>query len=542
MTKEQNILVYYIRLSFADDDKDYIKQESNSITNQRRLILDYISRHREFDRMEVMEFFDDGLSGTNENRPSFQEMIRLVWSGTVKVIIVKDFSRFARNYVTLGDFIEQIFPMLSVRFIAINDNYDSDSNTSAQDEMYVAVKAILAAQYSKDLSKKMYVCNTQRMKHGTYLGNPPFGYIYNPEMTHYLPDGDAADTVRRIFALALTGMPRNKIAEMLNREGRLTPAAHNAKTGKKGGCQKYLTNQPLWDHTKVSTILHNPVYTGDLTMRKSKLLVPGSNKRRRTDPSEQFIKENAHEPLVSKEDFRTIQEMMPKQKGWNRRNQMQYPLKGIVRCGYCKRVMERHRKSDLFLCHYAAMESTTCLKKSYHESNLEQVILSCLSPLLQMVLDEEHLQRSQMKNAPSEQARVRRELLNAKADRERLSTQKASAYEDYVNGTISLEDFKVRRDAASATAAELNQRIEWLQAQAEELAQARVSSEITELSKTARKFLPLTKLTREMVEAFVEDIYLYDDRYEIHWKFRDVFERLQIKNGEDTLFKNKSDI
>ena len=326
-----NELACYIRLSHADDDLDENQYESSSVSNQRELIHKYLASHAEFSKWRIHEFVDDGYSGTTENRPEFQRMIRMVRQGQIRCIIVKDFSRFARNYITMGDYLEQIFPCLGVRFISINDSYDSSISTNISDNMTMVLKSILNGYYSRDLSAKMYSYNTQKMKNGEFVGTPCFGYVMNPERTHFIIDPDAAKIVREIFDLALSGKTRPEIVTILNNEGHPTPAEYNRQRGY--GKSQMITSHPLWDHIKVSRILREPAYTGTLIMRKRVHVSPCSKHKRQTDPSEQFIKENAHEAIVTQEEFEKIQKQMPKKKGWNRENQRSYPLKGIARCG-----------------------------------------------------------------------------------------------------------------------------------------------------------------------------------------------------------------
>lgn len=165
-----NNLACYIRLSLADGDLGNGKDESNSIKNQRELLLNYIRTHPEFASWNIHEFIDDGYTGTNDDRPNFQRMIELVRDGQIQCILVKDLSRFARNYILCGDYLEQIFPFLGVRFISVNDNYDSEKNTSVDDNMSIVLKSVLNAYYSKDISRKIFSSFTRRMKKDSIWG------------------------------------------------------------------------------------------------------------------------------------------------------------------------------------------------------------------------------------------------------------------------------------------------------------------------------------------------------------------------------------
>ena len=174
-----NTIGCYIRLSQADNKYD----ESDSVMNQRILIHKYIHEHPDLCGAQILDFTDDGYSGTNTDRPAFQRMIQMAQCGQIQCIIVKDFSRFARNYISMGDYVEQIFPMLGIRFISINDNYDSADAQNMSDSLSLALKSVLNTFYSRELSKKMTAYFSQKMESGEHIGNPCFGYTKNKEGT-----------------------------------------------------------------------------------------------------------------------------------------------------------------------------------------------------------------------------------------------------------------------------------------------------------------------------------------------------------------------
>lgn len=434
-----NELACYIRLSHADDDLDENQYESSSISNQRELIHKYLATHAEFSKWRIHEFVDDGYSGTTENRPDFQRMIRMVRQGQIRCIIVKDFSRFARNYITMGDYLEQIFPCLGVRFISINDNYDSSICTNISDSMTLMLKSILNGYYSRDLSVKMYSYNTQRMKNGEFVGTPCFGYVMNPERTHFIIDPDAAKIVREIFDLALSGKTRPEIVTILNNEGHPTPAEYNRQRGY--GKTKMITSHPLWDHIKVSRILREPAYTGTLIMRKRVHTSPCSKHKRQTAPSEQFVKENAHEAIVTVEEFETVQKKMPKKKGWNRENQKSYSLKGIARCGTCGKVMSfrAYPKPGALQCPESILEHAICSPILFPLPELENIVFEGLKPFLKIILQAEkkytHSQTIDRSN------KCLQNINELKQQKKQLQIKKTQCYEEYVSGHLDLEKY-----------------------------------------------------------------------------------------------------
>lgn len=392
-----NNLAYYIRLSLADDDVgDSNKDESNSVKNQRDLILSYIDSHPEFKGWTVHEFIDDGFTGTNDDRPDFQRLIDLTWQGQIQCIIVKDHSRFARNYIITGNYLEQVFPLLGVRFIAINDNYDSARNQSVEDNMNLVLKSVLNTYYSKDLSRKITASFVQRMRQGTYKAAAPFGYVRRKEAIAFEIDSKAAEIVRKIFTLALAGKERKEIANLLNEEGLPTPAVYNARyhNGAHNQSRTALAHA-LWEPTMLLPILRNPVYCGDRILRKNVSVTPGSKKRRPARPEEQFFIKDAHAPIVSRKDFEAVQKMLPAKKvGGHRKKSLDYPLKGAVRCGTCRRSMTRAKNYSVFVCSHAKMEHSQCPKKDFPIAEIEQVVFASLKPLLQIAASAgRHLQK-----------------------------------------------------------------------------------------------------------------------------------------------------
>lgn len=529
-----NELACYIRLSHADDDLDENQYESSSISNQRELIHNYLAAHPEFDHWRIQEFVDDGYSGTSENRPEFQRMVRLARQGKIQCIIVKDFSRFARNYILVGDYIEQIFPFLNIRFISINDQYDSAVSTSLSDNMTVVLKSILNSYYSRDLSAKMFSCNTQRMKNGDFVGTPCFGYKLNPERTHFIIDPEPAKIVRHIFDLALSGVTRPEIVKILNDEELITPAAYNRQHGHDRN--NIVTTQPLWDHIKVSRVLREPAYTGTLVMRKRVSLAPCSKKKRATTPQEQFIRENAHEAIVTKEEFNRVQDMFPKQKGWDRRNQKDYPLKGIVRCGTCKKVMTYRPspKPGILQCPEFMIPHSNCPSTRHIITDVEELLQKELLPFLQMTVKEE--QRIKRREFSTRLNQCQQEIQQLKEEKEKLLQKKTQLYEAYITDSLTIEEYLQKKEALSQNSAELDKHLAFLEDQEGAFQCAEIPADLQQAAEVARKYLNATKLDRDMVLSFVDSIYLYDDdHYEIVWKFKDLFHQFEQEISQTSL-------
>lgn len=501
-----NTIGCYIRLSQTDNKSD----ESNSVVNQRMLIHNYINAHSELHGAQILDFVDDGYTGTNTDRPAFQRMIQMAQCGQIQCVIVKDFSRFARNYIAMGDYAEQIFPMLGIRFISINDNYDSADIQNMSDSLSLALKSVLNTFYSRELSKKMTAYFSQKMESGEHIGKPCFGYTKNKEGTKLIPDPEAAEIVRMIFDLALAGKSRAEIADILNTQGFPPPALYKKKNGSAMNC--LTTPHPIWDHVKVSAILRQEVYTGRLVMRKRVKTAPCSKTCRKTDFSEQIVRENAHEAIVTKEEFDRVQELMPKQKGWDRKNQRAYPLKGLVRCGNCGRCMSLYlnKAGGYFVCPDRYNKSSLCPPKRYPMHDIEQAVLCTIQQYLKLSAAD---CTPKMAQAPTMHSDRYQAILREKDD---LLLRKRQCYEEYVVGGLTLEEYKNQKDVYTKRGQELEQEI----ADCENPAKP-VAEELKLQNSPVMTWLDEKELNREMAISFVDSIYLHEDHIKINWKYRD---------------------
>ena len=309
MSKKYNIGIY-IRLSMADEDTGYgSKAESDSIGNQRMLINRFLDNHPELSHCQRSEFADDGYTGTNFHRPQFTQMMEKVKRGEIDLICVKDFSRFSRDYIETGNYLECTFPFMGVRFISINDGYDSDDYKGTTGGLEVVMRSIIYAAYSKDLSVKTTSAKIQMMKQGKYVGGyAPYGYVLHPTIRNKLAvDPEAADVIRRIFREALEGSNTSQIARSLNDDGIPTPGQYFK--GKHPDKKKFsnMSEKISWETVMVYNILKNLVYTGTLVSRKMKSCGVGSKKRVVNEP---IIVEGTHEAIISKEDFELAQKVI----------------------------------------------------------------------------------------------------------------------------------------------------------------------------------------------------------------------------------------
>ena len=322
-------IAIYIRLSKEDK---MCKTESNSITMQRILLQRYVEKH--FSDYTLLEFCDDGYTGTNFERPGMQAMLEMVKNSEIDCIIVKDFSRFARDYIELGSYLEQIFPFMGVRFISVNDDYDSQNYRGSLADIDVNFKNLLYDLYSKDLSQKVRSSLAVRKEKGEYVsGSSPFGYEKDPQDRHkLLIEEDEAEIVKNIFLLTLEGNTCGEIARLFNKAGVKTPIEFKIEKGKTRRVPK--SGRFLWNSSTICSILRNEVYIGNIVQRKyTKEFVGGKN--RLNPPEDWLISYHHHEPIIEKEVFDKVQE------GRGMKRPLQYhlshPLVGKLICGCCKK-------------------------------------------------------------------------------------------------------------------------------------------------------------------------------------------------------------
>ena len=295
----------YLRLSSDDGDK----AESNSIGNQRSIINQYIKQNKEFKNVEY--YIDDGYSGTSFDRPDFKRMLSDIENKKIDCIIVKDLSRLGRNYIEVGNYIEQIFPNYGIRFIAINDNVDSYKDPKSVNNVIVPFKNLMNDEYARDISNKVRSVLDNKKAKGQFIGSfAPYGYVRDSKNKYkFVVDKEAAKVVKKIFNMALNGKSKKDIAIELNSLGISTPRVHKFESGTIKKCEiKESTKR--WDSKKIDEILKNRTYTGDLVQGVRKKVSHKIHKNRRVDNDEWMIVPNHHKEIISIEEFNKVQELL----------------------------------------------------------------------------------------------------------------------------------------------------------------------------------------------------------------------------------------
>ena len=495
----------YLRLSLEDVDKrtNRAKDDSNSIAAQRQLIQRHIEQNPYLAGLPQMEFCDDGFTGTNFERPDFQRMIDLIRDGEIHIVIVKDLSRFGRDYLEVGDYLEHIFPFLGVRMISINDHYDSEKYLGNTAGMDIAFKNLIYDYYSKDLSKKVKSAMRTKQKNGSYVTCCTYGYKVLPKNKHQMViDSETAPIVRRIFLDVIDGKSTSQVARELNAEGVPTPNQYKGVSRKCNSEKK-----PVWTHNRILEMLKNVKYTGCMVTHTRESRKIRDKSQRRVPKEEWFYHEAANAALrkVRPHTKKPYQETLP------------------FYCSHCGRKLQRTFGNDVhYYCvtPYWNESEAPCKAVRWDKTNIEEIILEALKAQIAVMTVEV---KSKTQTYIPKGTKLRQQLKALTSELEAGDSQKVQSYIDYREGRITREDFIALR-------AEREKRMEELKA---EIAETELAyEEYLQAQDQAQKERAIVEQTSSMDDEALKEI-MYDavDRVlvtdnqtiEIVWKFDDLF-------------------
>lgn len=543
-----NILACYLRVSDEDFDlkQNVLKDESTSISAQRRLIRSYIESDADLSQMETREFLDDGYSGTNFERPAIQEILDLASNGKLGGIIVKDMSRFGRNYIETGRYIEQIFPLLGIRFIAINDSFDSAEYIGNTPGLEMAFKNVIYDYYSKDLSGKVKSIKKIQQKRGDFVAaKPPYGYIISRggdgrhcDRHRLEVDPESAETVRTIFRLTLSGWKPVQIAQRLNELLIPTPAQRlNKLYGFQcGGYTEEQLMSGFWKPCQITKILQDETVTGATVNNRVQVKGIGSRKFKRQKAEDYVVVKDTHEAIIDRNTFLQVATIIRGRKTVRtdnrQRNENLFYQK--IYCGHCgcrlkHEVHTRHShiRAVYYCPHARPSGGNTCSLHSIKDEFLKEQVLRPLQVQVQLILDKQvPLPKSDSEKLQSRLRTIARLLEQNKGKVPRL-------YEKYRAGSISREQFVRQKDALSSAndtleseRGELEEKLAAMDYAASSPKQKR--TELESLMEIAR----LETLTQTAVDLFVDRIVVNSvDAIEIAWKSRDLFQEMHTCNA-----------
>lgn len=377
--KNKKAVAVYLRLSKEDEisERELLKaqDESNSISSQRKLLREYIRHDAELDGAEVMEFCDDGFSGTSMARPGMQALMEQVKENRIGCILVKDLSRFSRDYIELGTYMNQIFPFMGIRFIAVNDHYDSSAHVGSTIGIDTAFQTLLYDLYSKDLSVKMKASLQSKYANGEYVsGRVPLGYRKSSDKKNsVIVDEKEAEIVRYIFSLADEGgMGSTEIARRLIKEK--VPPPEQIHYPESTAEKEYYT----WSSISVRNILNNRFYLGEMAYGKSVRKAVGSKSGTVRPKEEWQVITDHHEALVTPEVFERVSRFRPGQPTKRRREK--HPLTGKIYCGGCGyslnyKPYSKHCKCRFFWCRKHSLLQIPDCCTYFNAAILEEIVL-----------------------------------------------------------------------------------------------------------------------------------------------------------------------
>ena len=435
----------YVRLSREDGDKE----ESNSVTGQKDLIRDYMTRHPEL--RECAMKVDDGFTGSNFDRPAFQEMMAEVKAGKINCIVVKDLSRFGRDHLEAGEYLERIFPFLGVRFIAINDNYDSMNSNSESDELIVPFKNLINEAYCRDTSIKIRSQLEIKRRRGDFIGSfAVFGYRKDPADRHrLLVDDYAAEVVRDIFAWKLDGLSAGDIAARLSASGIPTPMDYKQSQGMNYSTSFRIKEKSEWSAGMILRILKNPVYTG--VLEQGRVTTPSYRVKRLVNKprKEWAIVENCHEAIINYYDFESVQKALALDARTTESGKAVDLFSGMVNCGECggamikKTVPSGKKKYTYFVCATHKNEKT-CFSHGIRDTALTEIVLEFLKKHIRDVIDLADLlaltDTAQLQKAKVQKLRERLDTKEAEIDRYQRLLR--SLYESLADGLIDQSEYQ----------------------------------------------------------------------------------------------------
>ncbi len=531
----------YLRLSVEDNGK----KDADSMENQKNLLMEYVSARPYLMLTDI--YMDNGFTGTDFERPEFNRMLQDARNGRINCIVVKDLSRLGRNYVEAGDYIEKVFPFLGIRFIAVNDHYDSDSLTSG-DELGASLKNVVNDVYAKDISRKVGTAMKQKRLRGEYIGNyAPYGYLKDPQdKNHLIIDQEIAPIVVEIFELRARGNGINTIARILNERDIPSPGRLRYERG-------IITNNNkkgsglLWSRHVLSDLLKNVVYIGNLAQGRSASCLYKGIPFHWTEESEWDLVENTHEAIISLELWKRVQEVTARRSREAKESHGKYanlpkrenPYGSLLRCADCGRVIKQvhayntsKRNGTVVYYNYKCPENIelgrlACPKKNIRAADLDEAVLATIRKQMEIFMDTQKILKeliAQEKETAKQEAPISR-VKDIQKEIDRRKGLCTALYTDLKEGILTQDEYfyaKMRyQEEIDSLEKELLE-LKSIRGKASEAAQGEKKWE-----QLISKYYKAQTLNPAMMEAIVKEIKLYaDNSISIEFRYMNEFEEL----------------
>lgn len=487
-------IAIYLRLSSADGTE----AESNSIGNQRSYLHQWAAREG---WQIVAEFLDDGHTGTDFERPGFRALMAALQEKRITTFATTDLSRLGRNYLEVGLLQEKTFPALGVRYIAVNDGYDSDrADTGSIDPSLF--KNLMNDIYARDCSNKVLRAKRTLQRQGKYLGSAPYGYKLDPaDKYHLIPDPDTAPIVQRIYALFLAGETRTRIAGLLMQEHVPCPARTKGMTG------RHFTGE--WTPTAIKRILTLPTYYGAVTQHTREMVSYKVHKTRFLDRTDWIIVEDTHEGLVTKSDFLQAQKLL-ETRSYTAPETRAHRLTGLVYCADCGGKLFAHKVGGHFyLTCYAYSRRPgqhLCTSHAIREDWLEDQVYTQLQALADGVIDLDTLAQTRQRQLAKGRHSTQTEQDRLAAQLSKIKKTRLSAYKDLTDGLLTREEFSDITSSLRKEEEQLAQRLQALASVSNPTADTRI------IRREMEKLLQFKSLNKVQLQQFISRITVDADR------------------------------
>lgn len=516
----------YLRLSKEDGDKS----ESDSIANQRKMIEEYLSAHPD-EFIVTDEYVDDGYSGSNFDRPGFRRLWDDIESGAVNCIVVKDLSRFGRNYIEVGRYLERIFPLLKVRLIALTDNYDGAEEWSNSDALLVPIKNLLNDAYCRDMSVKVKTQLDAKRKRGEFVGNyAPYGYKRHPNNhTQLIIDEPAAEVVRTIYQKKQEGMSDLAIADYLNQSAIPSPLEYRHMNGVMSADNFKRSDEALWSSKAVYRILHNEMYTGTLVQGKFKK-IDYRSKVITHMPEDQWVRiEEMHDAIIDRRQYEIVQNLNSMDTKTPAGKDTVRLFSGLLVCGDCGSSMVRrasHDKGKKYYCYICNgyKKNKSCTSHYFGHKRLYDLVLENIRMQAEVAVKAESI-LDHIEKIPYRQKEIKnldRRITEKQEELDKFKMIKSRLYEDYTSDLLTREEYMEYSELYLHRIQKTQDILGQLAEERKTMLSTRRDSEwIT----TFKKYRNITELARPILVELVQSILIYEDkRVEIKFRFQSVID------------------
>ncbi len=529
----------YARLSVENSGKD---DDGNSLQNQIDVCRDYLNECPWLRLTEV--YSDNGRTGTVFDRPAWNRLMDDVRSGKIQCIVVRDLSRFGRDYVETGNYLEKIFPALGTRFISVKENFDSFTASGSTETLSVSLQNLVNAIYSRDISKKVSTALRAQMETGTFRNrNLPYGYLWNEDKTAYVVDEEAAGAVRQIFRWKLQGVSVYTIVEQLKASGVESPERHKRRVGTRTGDN--IQGQG-WCPSTVRGILQNRAYIGEMICGKSETALYKGLKKQLAAKEDWIVVLDAHPPIVSATDFEAVERQMLEGSA-HREASMEWSadiragmidlFAGKIFCADCEKRMYYKRqhiqcKGVVFRGVYDCSTHVrrghdTCFSHSIRQDVLDKKVFHIVRDQLRVALDYEKLLKAMRGSAGEANIREKYNaaVSSVKLKLNALKKKRTGLYENYVEGILNEEEYAFAKQTYEEQYETLSSLLDEAVERRERFLES-ISPENKWLT-MMRGVSRMTELTQELVDAIIKRVLVYNkDRIEVELNYNDVFEAM----------------